>query len=60
MNVSQAAICTKALSLFNSLKEEKGDQSIIATFKSHYLWYTFEMLIEATDKEESMTVKDFW
>ncbi len=35
------------------------DQGVKATFKAHYLHYTFEMIIKATDRLGASTVKEF-
>jgi predicted component of viral defense system (DUF524 family) len=36
------------------------DQGVIALFKAYYLLRTFERLIEAVDKEDGPTIKEFW
>jgi hypothetical protein len=36
------------------------DQGVIASFKAYYLRRTFERLIEAVDKEDGPTIKEFW
>jgi hypothetical protein len=35
-------------------------QGVIASFKACYLRRTFEKLIEAVDKEDGPTIKEFW
>ncbi len=39
MNVSQGAICTRALSIFNSLKEAQGDTATDETFLASRGWF---------------------
>ena len=36
------------------------DQGVIAAFKAHYLRYTFEKLIEVTDREGGPSILEFW
>ncbi|XP_039605684.1 tigger transposable element-derived protein 1-like [Polypterus senegalus] len=36
------------------------DQDVIASFKAYYLWRTFAMAFNATEKNENLTLKDFW
>jgi hypothetical protein len=36
------------------------DQEVIASFKAYYLRRTFERLIEAVNKEDGPTIKEFW
>jgi hypothetical protein len=36
------------------------DQGVIASFKAYYLRRTFERLIQAVNKEDGPTIKEFW
>jgi hypothetical protein len=36
------------------------EQGVITSFMAYYLRRTFERLIEAVDKEDGPTLKEFW